>query len=95
MARKSYWQEAYVGGEKSQDAIKSWFGSMAEGMTVYKAEILTTIVDDREKKMRAFMTDKDDRHYQFERTLGGKTFSVTRKLLPARAALASAQDSKG
>ncbi|MDB5616045.1 hypothetical protein [Tardiphaga sp.] len=82
MANKSYWQSAYIGNEKSQEAVRSWFGSMADGMTAYKAEILCDIATDREKKIRAFMTDTENKHYRFERTLGGKTFSISRKVLP-------------
>jgi len=81
MPSKSYWQEAYVGNERSQDAIRSWFGPLCEGMTPYKAEILCDIETDREKKIRAFMTDADSKRYQFERTLGSRTFSVSRKCL--------------
>jgi len=83
MSGKSYWQSAYIGNDSSKDAVKSWFAPMCDGMTPYKAEILCDIETDREKKARAFMTDPDGKRYQFERTLGGKTFSITRKCLPA------------
>lgn len=83
MPNKSYWQEAYVGNEKSQDAIRSWFGALAEGLAPYKAEILCDIKTDREKKIRVFMTGADNKNYQLERTLGAKTFSVSKKLMPA------------
>lgn len=86
MPSKSYWQSASVDSERSKDAVKSWFGTMCEGMTPYKAEILCDIQTDREKKIRAFMTDTDSRRYQFERTLGGKTFSITRKPLAQESA---------
>lgn len=79
MPRKSEWQSAYVGSEKSQEAIKSWFGHLADGLTPYKAEILLDIETDREKKIRALMTDADNKHYRLERTLGGKSFSISRK----------------
>lgn len=82
MPNKSYWQNAYVGNDRSKEAVRSWFGPLCDGMTPYKAEILCDIDTDREKKIRAFMTDADNKHYQFERTLGGKTFSVSRKPLP-------------
>jgi hypothetical protein len=83
MASKSYWQSAYVGDDRAKEAIKSWFAPMCDGMTPYKAEILCDIETDREKKARAFMTDAENRHYQFERTLGGKIFSITKKSLVA------------
>ena len=84
MPNKSYWQSAYVGDDRSKDAVKSWFAPMCDGMTPYKAEILCDIETDREKKARAFMTDADNKRYQFERTLGGKTFSISRKCLGAQ-----------
>jgi len=48
-------------------------------MIPYKAEILCDVETDREKKIRAFMTDEDGRNFQFERTLGRGRFSVSRK----------------
>lgn len=83
MPNKSYWHSVYVGNDRSQEAARSWFGPLCEGMTPYKAEILCDIETDREKKIRAFMTDADNKHYQFERTLGKKSFSVSRKRLAA------------
>ena len=83
MPSKSYWQEAYIGSDRAKDDVKSWFGTMAEGMTPYKAEILCDIKTDREKKIRAFMTDADGKRYQLERTRGGRVFSVSRKCLPS------------
>lgn len=76
---KSYWQEAYIGSDRAKEDVKSWFAPMCEGMTPYKAEILCDIETDREKKIRAFMTDGDGKRYQFERTRGGREFSITRK----------------
>lgn len=79
---KSYWQEAYIGSDNAKESVKSWFGSMCEGLTPYKAEILCDVDTDREKKIRALMTDADNKHYQLERTLGRRTFSVSRKVIP-------------
>ncbi|BEV44376.1 hypothetical protein [Afipia carboxidovorans] len=78
---ESYWQEVYIGSPGAQENVKSWFAPMCDGMTLYKAELLCDIETDREKKIRAFMTDPDGRNYQFERTRGGKKFSITRKLI--------------
>jgi len=83
MANKSYWQSASVNGEKSKEAVKSWFGPLCEDLTPYKAEILCDIETDREKKIRAFMSDAEGKCYQLERTLGGRTFSVSRKRIVA------------
>lgn len=77
----SYWQEAYIGSDSAKKAVLSWFGPMSEGLTPYKAEILCDVKTDREKKIRAFMTGADNKKYQLERTLGGKTFTVSRKCL--------------
>ncbi len=79
MARSSYWQEVYIDSPSAKEAVKSWFAPMCDGMTPYKAELLCDIETDCEKKIRALMTDQDGRKYQFERTRGGKTFSITRK----------------
>jgi hypothetical protein len=81
MAAKSYWGSVYVGDARSQEAVKSWFGAMVAGMTVSKAEILCNIETDREKKIRIFATDADNKNYQLVRTLGGRTFSISRKLV--------------
>lgn len=81
MPSKSYWQEAWLGDERSKKAVSSWFGTMSEGLTPYKAEILCDAATDREKKIRALMTDDASKHYQLERTLGGKTFSISRKVI--------------
>lgn len=82
MPNKSYWQEAYIGSDRAKEDVKSWFAPMCEGLTPYKAEILCDIETDREKKIRAFMTDADGKRYQLERTRGGRDFSITRKCLP-------------
>lgn len=79
---KSYWQEACLDSPSAKEAVKSWFAPFCDGMTPYKAELLCDTETDREKKIRAFMTDADGRRYQFERTRGRKTFSITRKLIP-------------
>lgn len=81
MPSKSYWQEAYIGSARSKQDVKSWFGPLCEGMIPYKAEILCDIDTDREKKIRAYMTDAEGRNYLLERTLGRKTFSVSRRVL--------------
>lgn len=82
MPSKSYWGGVYVGSERSQEAVKSWFGSMADGLTVYKAEILCDSETDREKKIRALMMDADNNRFRLERTLGRKTFRISRKSMP-------------
>jgi len=85
MATKSYWQSIFVGSERARDAVKSWFDPMCDGMTPYKAEVLCDKATDREKKVRAFMTDAEGKRYQFERTRGGRRFSISMKPLPAEA----------
>jgi hypothetical protein len=79
MASKSYWQAIYMDSADAKASIQSWFAPMCEGMTPYKAEILCDIETDSEKKLRAFMIDVENKHYKFERTRGGKTFSISRK----------------
>ena len=84
MAAKSYWQAVYVDSDDAKAVCKSWFAPMCEGMTPYKAEILCDIETDREKKLRAFMIDDEGKHHKFERTkVGGKTFSISSKPVPA------------
>jgi hypothetical protein len=80
---KSYWQEMCVDKDGDKNAIKSWFSPLSDGMTPYEAAILCDADTDREKKIRAFMTDGDNRRYKLERTLGGKRFSITKKPLDA------------
>lgn len=83
MPNKSYWREACIGNGSSKAAVKSWFGTLCDGMTPYKAEFLYDVKTGCGKKIRAFMTDDEGKNFRFERTLGGKTFSVTRKPLDA------------
>lgn len=76
---KSYWQSVMVDGPRSQTSIKSWFGLMVDqGDVVTSADILCDKVTDREKKIRAFVTAANGSRFKFERTLGGKTFSIKR-----------------
>lgn len=77
-ARKSYWQAVYIGSPNAKKAVMSWFRELAEGLTVYKAEILCDIETDREKKIRAFATDATGAHFRLERTRGLR-FSISRK----------------
>lgn len=81
MPSKSYWLEAYIGSDRAKDDVKTWFYPLCDGMTPYKAEILCDIETDREKKIRAFMTDTDGKHYRFERTRGGRKFSISKRAL--------------
>ena len=83
MAEKLYWQEAYLGNASAKAAVKSWFGDLCDGMMPYRAELLCDVETAREKKIRAFMADTDGNCFQFERTLGRKTFSVSRKRIVA------------
>lgn len=75
MAR-SYWQEMCVDRDNDKEAVKSWFSPLAEGMTPYEAAVLCDYETDHEKKIRAYMTDSEGKKYKFERTRGGKTFSI-------------------
>ena len=82
--QKSYWQSAYVGSDDAKEAVKAWFQPLCGDMTPYKAEILCDIETDREKKIRAFMTDADGKKYKFERTRG-RTYSISMKPIDAPA----------
>lgn len=62
MPKKLYWRSAYIG--KDEPEIRSWFGWIADGMTVYKAEHLHDETDTI-FATRAFMTDADNNHYEF------------------------------
>ena len=75
---KSYWQSVHVGDDRAREAVKSWFAPLCDGMTPFKAEILCDIETDREKKIRAFMTDAAGAKFVFVRTQGRK-YSVSRK----------------
>lgn len=85
MPSKSYWQAMYVGSDSAKEAVKSWFDPMCEGMTPYKAEVLCDKATDREKKIRAFMANADGKHFKFERTRGGRRFSISMTPIPAPA----------
>lgn len=76
MARKSYWQSCFVDSDDAKDTVKSWFPVLSEGMTPYKAEILCDVETDAEKKLRAFMTDDENRRFVFTRTKG-KRFTIS------------------
>lgn len=70
MARKTYWQNVSLHTDRDKEVCKSWFSPLCEGMTPNKVEVLCDIETDREKKLRAFMTDAEGKQYQLERTRG-------------------------
>lgn len=78
MTSKTYWREIFIGSDNAKQTCKSWFSPLADDMTPYKAEILCDRQTDREKKLRAFMTDADGSKHQFERTTG-RSFSISVK----------------
>lgn len=76
---KSYWSTVSSDGEQAQRAIKSWLSPLCDDMTVEKAELLCDVETDREKKIRAFVTDKNGKRFVAERTRGGRQFSISLK----------------
>jgi hypothetical protein len=78
--KKSYWQSVSIHDDRSKEALHSWFRGMSEGMTPCKAEVLCDIETDREKKLRAIMTNSDGERYEFTRTVGAR-FTVSSKKL--------------
>ncbi len=78
--KKSYWQSMSTHDARSQDAIRAWMNGLADGMTCTKCEVLCDIETDREKKLRAFMTDPRGVKYVFVRTLG-KTWTISSERL--------------
>lgn len=79
---KSYWQAVNVRGGGPQEAVKSWFGIMADATDVVTdAAILCDKATDREKKIRATLTSEKGDRFKLERSLGGKTCSIKRTLL--------------
>lgn len=78
--KKSYWQSVSLHDEQSQEAIRSWFMGLADGMRCDKAEILCDIETDAEKRIRAVMTDADGHRHELIRTRG-KRFSISSKRL--------------
>jgi len=82
--RKSYWMGISLSSQKSKEACKSWFAPLADEMTPYKAEILCDTETDREKKLRAFMTNAEGEKYKLERTLGKNNYTISAKrVVPA------------
>ncbi len=81
--RKSYWLPMLVSSDRQKSACKSWFSPIADDLTPYRADVLCDLATDREKKVRAFMTDADGKHFHLERTRGGRTFSVSIKQVDA------------
>jgi hypothetical protein len=75
---KSYWQTVSTDSERSKAAALSWVSPLCDGMTVEKAEILCDIKTDREKKIKVIARDTDGTRFLATRTLGRKTYSVTR-----------------
>ena len=82
MARKTYWQGVSLHSDESKQTCKTWFNPLCDDLTPYKAEILCDVDTDREKKLRAFMTDANGKHFQLERTVGVK-FTISIKEIPA------------
>lgn len=76
--RKSTWMGVSVEGERSQRAVLSWFAPLCEGMTVEKAEILCDNETDQEKKIRAFVVDKNGKRHVAIRTKGHR-YSISLK----------------
>ena len=82
---KSEWSPIAAQTERDRIAIKSWFGILADGLTPYKAEVLTEIATDREKKVRAFMQNAEGKCFRLERTLGGRQSVLKRMAIPTPA----------
>ena len=55
---------------------------LAEGFVPYKAEVLCDKATDREKKARAYMENAEGQRRIFERTLGGRNFTISSKPAP-------------
>jgi hypothetical protein len=70
--------------DRSKTACKAWFPVLADELTPYKAEVLCDVETDDEKKIRAFMTDKEGQHYKLERTRG-KKYSISKRRIPTPA----------
>lgn len=81
MPSKSYWQSVSLSSERSREAACSWFKPLSDGMTPYEAEVLCDIETDAEKKLRVLMRDAEGKQFKFERTMGGKRYTMTRKPL--------------
>lgn len=85
MAKKSTWMGVSLHGERSKANVMSWFGLVGENMTPYEAEVLCDNETDIEKKVRVRVIDPDDgKKYELVRTLGAKTYTITRKAIEAR-----------
>jgi hypothetical protein len=80
---RSYWQAVSLHSSASKDALRSWFASLADDMEPYKAEILCDIATDREKKLRAFMVNREGKHFELTRSRGSRGhYSITIKGKP-------------
>jgi hypothetical protein len=83
---KSYWQRCVSDTPGAQDAIRSWFSPLSEGMTPYQADILCDIETDAEKKFRAFMTDARGKKFEFTRSRHGRDVAISMKPIAERGA---------
>lgn len=80
---KSYWQSMSIRTARDQEACKAWFSPVCDDdMKVERADVLCDEATDREKKARAVMVAPDGKRFQFERTLGGRNFSISRTAIP-------------
>lgn len=76
---KSYWQSMSLRFDESKDACRAWFAPLADDLTPYKAEVLCDVETDREKKLRAFMTNERGEHYMLTRSRGTRNTVITMK----------------
>lgn len=82
MAKKSYWQSVVCQTASDHDAIRKWFPFLCEDMTPYQCDVLCDVETDREKKLRAYMTDKSGKRWYLSRTTTRKgDFTITQKPL--------------
>lgn len=84
--RKSYWTDCFIDSPRAQEAVKSWFGRLAEGLTITKAEILADVETDAEKKLRIFGVNAEGKQFRLIRVRTVRGFSLAIKALPERAA---------
>lgn len=80
---KSYWGGVCCSTDRDKTALRSWFNGMIDDCDILKADALSDIETDREKKLRLHIRLPNGGEKIVERTFGKRQFRISFKPLPA------------